>query len=166
MNIADIIFLVLTLFFVIKSFFKGFLSEFMSMAALICGITVGMMFKDKLAPMLADLVKSTTWRPVAAFFILFIGTYILIKITEILLKNIITKIQLNSLDRILGIVWGVLEAAVIITLIVFLIYALQFEPGMNFLKKSEIANYALEFLRKVNLDQQLKNLPLVGDLHV
>ena len=166
MNIADIIFLVLTLFFVIKSFFKGFLSEFMSMAALICGIAVGMMFKDKLAPMLADLVKSTTWRPVAAFFILFIGTYILIKITEILLKNVITKIQLNSLDRILGIVWGVLEAAVIITLIVFLIYALQFEPGMNFLKKSEIANYALEFLRKVNLDQQLKNLPLVGDLHV
>lgn len=165
MNIADIIFLVFALFFVIRGYFKGFISEFLSLAALICGFAAGWLFKDAMAPMLSGFIKSATWRPVVAFFIIFIGTYVIVMIIKIFLNNIVTKIQMNSLDRILGVFWGVLEATVVILLLVFLIYSLKFEAGINFLKKSEIAHYALEFLKGMNMDQ-LKDVPLVGDMHV
>jgi len=165
MNIADIIFLILALFFLIRGYFKGFISEFMSMAALICGIASGIVFQSKVSPLLDDLIKNATWRPLVSFLLLFIGTYIVIKILEIILHNVINTIQMNSLDRILGLAWGVLEACVIVVLIVFLIHAFDFKAGISFLKESVAAEYAKEFLKGLNLEQ-FKDLPVIGDMHV
>lgn len=165
MDIADIIFLIIALFFVIRGFFKGFVSEFMSMAALICGIASGIMLHPYVSPFLDNYIKSATWRPLVAFLILFIGTYIIVKIVEIFLHNIVDSIQLNSLDRTLGLVWGALEAAVIILLIVFLIYNFDFQAGITFLKKSQVAEYAKDFLKSLNLEH-FKDLPVVRNMHV
>lgn len=165
MDIADIIFLIIALFFVIRGFFKGFVSEFMSMAALICGIASGIMLHPYVSPFLDNYIKSATWRPLVAFLILFIGTYIIVKIVEIFLHNIVDSIQLNSLDRTLGLIWGALEAAVIILLIVFLIYNFDFQAGITFLKKSQAAEYAKDFLKSLNLEH-FKDLPVVRNMHV
>lgn len=163
MNIADLIFLLLALFFVIKGFFRGFISEFMSMAALILGLIAAMAFQNQLSALLKDMIKSDTFRPIAAFFLLFIGTYILVKLLELLLHNAIEAIKMNSLDRLLGLVWGLLETAVIVLIIVFLIYRFKFKAGISFLDESVVARYARDFLDGLHLDgfdlDMVKDLP-------
>ena len=163
MNIADLIFLLLALFFVIKGFFRGFISEFMSMAALILGLIAALAFQNQLSALLKDMIKSDTFRPIAAFFLLFIGTYILVKLLELLLHNAIEAIKMNSLDRLLGLVWGLLETAVIVLIIVFLIYRFKFKAGISFLDESVVARYARDFLDGLHLDgfdlDKIKDLP-------
>ena len=163
MNIADLIFLLLALFFVIKGFFRGFISEFMSMAALILGLIAALAFQNLLSALFKDMIKSDTFRPIAAFFLLFIGTYILVKLLELLLHNAIEAIKMNSLDRLLGLVWGLLETAVIVLIIVFLIYRFKFKAGISFLDESVVARYARDFLDGLHLDgfdlDMVKDLP-------
>ena len=163
MNIADLIFLLLALFFVIKGFFRGFISEFMSMAALILGLIAALAFQNQLSALLKDMIKSDTFRPIAAFFLLFIGTYILVKLLDLLLHNAIEAIKMNSLDRLLGLVWGLLETAVIVLIIVFLIYRFKFKAGISFLDESVVARYARDFLDGLHLDgfdlDMVKDLP-------
>ena len=163
MNIADLIFLLLALFFVIKGFFRGFISEFMSMAALILGLIAALAFQNQVSALLKDMIKSDTFRPIAAFFLLFIGTYILVKLLELLLHNAIEAIKMNSLDRLLGLVWGLLETAVIVLIIVFLVYRFKFKAGISFLDESIVARYARDFLDGLHLDgfdlDMVKDLP-------
>ena len=162
MNFADLLFLLVALFFVIKGFIRGFISEFMSMAALILGLVAALMFQNQVAALLKDMVKSDTFRPLVAFFILFIGTYIVVKLLEMLLHNAIEAIRMNSLDRLLGVVWGLLETSVIVLIIVFLIYRFKFKAGMSFLDESVVAKYARNFLDGLNLGDF--NLDKVKDL--
>ena len=162
MNFADLLFLLVALFFVIKGFIRGFISEFMSMAALILGLVAALMFQKQVAALLKDMVKSDTFRPLVAFFILFIGTYVVVKLVEMLLHNAIEAIKMNSLDRLLGVVWGLLETSVIVLIIVFLIYRFKFKAGMSFLDESVVAKYARNFLDGLNLGDF--NLDKVKDL--
>lgn len=162
MNFADLLFLLVALFFVIKGFIRGFISEFMSMAALILGLVAALMFQGQVAALLKDMVKSDTFRPLIAFFILFIGTYIVVKLLEMMLHNAIEAIKMNSLDRLLGILWGLLETSVIVLIVVFLIYRFKFRAGMSFLDESVVAKYARDFLEGLNIGDF--NLDKVKDL--
>ena len=162
MNFADLLFLLVALFFVIKGFIRGFISEFMSMAALILGLVAALMFQGQVAALLKDMVKSDTFRPLVAFFILFIGTYIVVKLLEMMLHNAIEAIKMNSLDRLLGILWGLLETSVIVLIVVFLIYRFKFKAGMSFLDESVVAKYARSFLDGLNIGDF--NLDKVKDL--
>ena len=163
MNFADLLFLLIALFFVIKGFFRGFISEFMSMAALILGLVAALVFQNQMAGLLKNMVKSDTFRPLVAFFLLFLGTYIIIKLLELMLHNAIEAIKMNSLDRLLGFLWGLLETSVIILIVVFLIYRFKFKAGMSFLEESEVARYARNILDGLDLGdfnlEKVKDLP-------
>ena len=163
MNFADLLFLLIALFFCIKGFFRGFISEFMSMAALILGLVAALVFQNQVASLLKDMIKSDTFRPLAAFFLLFIGTYILVKVLELVLHNAIEAIRMNSLDRLLGFVWGLLETSVIILIVVFLIYRFKFKAGISFLDESVVAKYARNMLDTLNIEgfsiDKVKDLP-------
>ncbi|MBO7048187.1 MAG: CvpA family protein [Spirochaetia bacterium] len=163
MNFADLLFLLIALFFVIKGFFRGFISEFMSMAALILGLIAALAFQNQVASLLKDMIKSDTFRPLVAFFLIFIGTYIIVKLLELLLHNAIEAIRMNSLDRLLGFVWGLLETSVIILIVVFLIYRFKFKAGMSFLDESVVAKYARDFLN-VHLHLEELELDKIKDL--
>jgi len=165
MSVPDIVFTVIGVFFVFRGILRGFIAEFMSMAALVCGIAVGFIFHGTLSPHIKEHIANDTWRPVVAFLLLFIATYIVVKIIEICLHRIITTIQLNGLDRCLGVAWGIVEGAAVITLIVFVIYAFKFDAGIKFLKNSVAADYAREFLKSINVET-FKDIPVIGNFHV
>ena len=69
---------------------------------------------------------------------------------------------MNSLDRLLGIGWGLLETSVLILLVVFLVYHFKFKAGMSFLDDSVAVKYAKEMLKVLNIESF--NLDSVKDL--
>ena len=122
-SVMDFIFVILIGLFMIRCYLKGFISELLSMAALFFGFLVSLLlFKNA-----GELLKKQFWPemdviPFAAAFIgLFVIIYIIVKILEKMLTNIIDKIDLSDADSFLGIVFGLAEGIVVVSLVLFVL---------------------------------------------
>jgi len=126
-SVIDYIFAALIGLFMIRCYLKGFLSEILSMAAIILGFLVSL-FLYKSA---GDLLKNQFWPDmkivpyVAAFLGLFMLVYIIVKITEKMLSNIIDKINLSGADSFIGIIFGLAEGVVVVC---FVLFVLKVQP--------------------------------------
>jgi len=124
MNIApiDIVFVLLIILFTVRCAIKGFISELMSMASVVLGLLASLYFykkggefiRDKFMPDLELLPE------VIAFIALFLIVFIVVKIIESMLKEIIEGIRLGGADRFLGVIFGIGEGIVVVSLLLFL----------------------------------------------
>lgn len=121
----DIVFLVLIGFAAIRSGIRGFVHEFLSMAAVILGIAVAVLFSGLAAQWIQPYVGSGPWAQVIAFLGLFVVVYILVKLFENALDRLVERINLEGLDRALGFFLGIVEG---IFLVFVLVLVLQLQP--------------------------------------
>lgn len=121
MNYIDLIFGILLLIAAIQGFRKGFIIELASLAALILGIWGGIKFSDFVATF---ITKHTGYHPdylsTISFLVTFIIIVILIHLMGKMLDSIVKAVFLGFLNRLAGIVFGVLKAAVILSIILLL----------------------------------------------
>jgi membrane protein required for colicin V production len=83
---------------------------------------------------------------VLAFIALFLIVFVLIKILGAILKDIIAGIKLGGADRFLGLVFGLGEGLIVISLILFVLTIQPlFDPG-PILQKSLFAELLLPFV--------------------
>ena len=76
----DIIFGILLIFAAMRSGIRGFVREFMSMAALILGIGSAVIFSGQVAIFVNEYVDAAAWSQVIAFLGLFLSVYLVVKI--------------------------------------------------------------------------------------
>lgn len=117
----DIVSLVVILIMAVRAVFRGFIDEFLSMAAVILGLAAALLFTGKVRVLVDKYIHSEFWSPVAAFLLLFLAVYIIVKILENALNSLIEKVQLEKLDQSLGFFLGVIEGCLVVVLIVFLL---------------------------------------------
>jgi membrane protein required for colicin V production len=104
---------------------------------------------------------------VIAFAALFIIVYIVVKIIEMTLKNIIEGIQLGGLDRLLGAALGIIEGIVVVCLILFLLSIQPFFDSGPVLEKSIFATFLLPLIfgeRKETMET-LEAIVVLGRVH-
>jgi membrane protein required for colicin V production len=101
---------------------------------------------------------------IIAFAALFIIVYILVKIVEMTLKNIIEGIQLGGLDRLLGAALGIVEGIVVVCLILFLMRIQPFFDSGPILEKSIFAAFLLPLIfgDKREVVETVKALVVLG----
>ncbi len=112
-SFIDIVFFIIILFFGIMACAKGFIKELFGKLSIIAGILVAVLFCGKLSPACV----------VISFVLLFIATFLLVKIIQTIIGSIASGDILKSLDRLLGFVLGVLEGLAIICFILVLLKA-------------------------------------------
>jgi len=121
MNYIDIFLAVLLLFAAIQGFRKGFIIEFASLAALRPGIWGGIKFADLTA---GFITKYTGYHSehlsIIAFFITFILIVILIHMMGTILDKVIKIALLGFLNRLAGIIFGVLKTALVLSILLLL----------------------------------------------
>ncbi len=117
----DIVSLVVILIMAVRAVFRGFIDEFLSMASVILGLAAALIFTDKVSVLVEKYIHNTFWSPVVAFLLLFLAVYIVVKILENALNSIIEKVHLEKLDQSLGFFLGIIEGALIVVLIVFIL---------------------------------------------
>ncbi len=123
--ILDIIFVVILLITTIRTTIKGFISEIMTLAALLLGVAAAVLFL-KLGTRLIDAYfGQSNWNQVIAFLVIFLVVYIVVKIFESGLKKLFEQLNLGSLDRALGFFLGIIEGVLLIALIII---ALKMQP--------------------------------------
>jgi len=121
--VIDYIFLALLALFVIRCYLKGFVSELLSIAAIVLGLLASLFFYKNGAYYL----RMNFWPDVKAFpeilsFVaLFVIVFLTVKLLEIMLKGIINGIRLGGVDRFLGIIFGLAEGIAVVSLILFLL---------------------------------------------
>jgi membrane protein required for colicin V production len=146
--IIDIVFIVIAVVSALRCAARGFISELLSMAALIFGLLSAIFFFRKGALLIREQMMpgAAVLPEIIAFAAIFLIIFVAIKIIEVTLKNIIEGIQLGGLDRLLGLVFGCAEGIIIICLILFLI---AIQPLINpelILGKSLFAKILLPFV--------------------
>jgi membrane protein required for colicin V production len=119
----DLVFIILLGLLTLRGFLKGFTGEFFSIASLALGIlAAALLFKNGAAFLRDRYFQNLALVPeVLAFFAVFLGVFFLGKILEHIVKDIITRLNLDRLDRVLGLFLGAAEACALIVLAVFII---------------------------------------------
>ena len=121
MNYIDLVLGILLLLAAIQGFRNGLIIELASLAALILGIWGGIKFSDYTA---AFITKHTGYHSeylsTIAFVVTFILIVILIHIMGKMLDTVVKAVFLGFLNRLAGIIFGVLKTAVILSIILLL----------------------------------------------
>ncbi|GBU27403.1 hypothetical protein R84B8_00933 [Treponema sp. R8-4-B8] len=144
----DFIFIGLIALFMIRCYLKGFLSEILSMAAVVLGLLAALFFHKNGGVFLRNHFwpELKVIPEIAAFVILFIIVFLVVKIIEKTLVNIVNSVRLSGVDRFLGLIFGLVESIVLIGLILLLIKIQPLFDASSLLENSFFARIILPLI--------------------
>lgn len=120
MNILDIIFLVPLLFALYRGFKKGMVHMIASLAALVLGIFGAMKFRPLFASLLDSIFNiDPLHMNVIAFAVAFVSIVILVHLIAFFAEKLIKAVALNFINRLLGMLFGVLVTVFVISMILW-----------------------------------------------
>ena len=118
MSVVDVIIIFVIVLSALFGLLRGFMQESISLAKWIIATWIAATFAPKLAPMLPAAIESEPVRQAISFATLFIIVFILGTLVAYLVSRLLIKTGLTSLDRVLGIGFGILRGAIIIIIFV------------------------------------------------
>lgn len=125
-TVIDWIFSGIIILFAISGVIKGFIDNVFGKIAFIAGIILGYLFyKDIAAGLLKD-IKVPYAANILAFLLIFVVTFLIIKLIQMIVSKVFEWSILKSLDRTLGLIFGIVEGAAVVCLIIFLLTAQPF----------------------------------------
>jgi membrane protein required for colicin V production len=121
MNYIDLILGIILILGAIQGFRKGFIVELASLAALVLGIWGAIKFSDWTADFITDTTNfHSEYLSVIAFLVTFVVIVIVVHILGKVLDNAIKVVAMGFLNRLAGIIFGVLKTAVILSIFLLL----------------------------------------------
>jgi len=121
MNYIDLIFGIILIIAAFQGFRQGFIVELASLAALVLGIWGAIRFSDWTADFITDTTGyHSEHLSTIAFVVTFIAIVILIHILGKVLDTAVKAVALGFLNRLAGIIFGVLKTAVILSIFLLL----------------------------------------------
>ena len=120
-TVVDYIFLAIILIFALAALIKGFVNELFGKASWILGILAGVLFYADIAVLLENKIASVVIRNICAFLLLFVVVFLAIKIIGMIISKLFEVSILKSLDKALGLFFGLVEGCAIVGFIIFLI---------------------------------------------
>ncbi len=116
MSYFDIIVGILLILAGLKGLKNGLIKELAGLTALILGIILAVQFSGAMAGFLSGLFHSTHM-PVIAFLVTFVLVVVVVHLIAQLLHTLINAVALGVFNRILGLVFGILKAGFIISIL-------------------------------------------------
>jgi membrane protein required for colicin V production len=150
-EVIDIIFAVLVLLLVIRCTLRGFVDEVMSMASVVLGLGAAFFFHKKGAIFLSEryLPNMQVLSEILAFIALFVIAFIAVRFLDYILRDIMKRVNLEGIDRILGVVFGLVEGIVLVSMVLFVMTIQPLFDEGPLLEKSLFARFLLPFIAVV-----------------
>jgi membrane protein required for colicin V production len=124
-NILDYIILGIMGILGLRCLFRGLISEVLSAAAMVGGLLAGVVFHRPVGAWLAGMVNIGSFSVIAGFLLSFAVVFIVVKIIERSLRTVFENLQLEALDRVLGLLFGLVEGLILSTIILLI---LRYQP--------------------------------------
>ncbi len=143
MNSLDIGILSIAAIFFIKGFFRGFVYELITIAGLILGYLISITYLSLLTVLILNFFPTFPESVVklVSFFILFVGTNLLLRLVANILTKTLKVAMLGWLNRLFGGVMGVVKSIFILGIIVFVINLIPFST--TFMEQFEVKDSLL-----------------------
>lgn len=126
MNVLDIIILVCCVPAIIGGFSKGFVSQAISLVALVLGVWLSFKFSGVVGEWLGTYFDlPDTVMHVIAFAVILILVILVLSLLGKALEAILKVVMLGWLDKLLGVVFGVVKAFLFAGLLIILLDAVQ-----------------------------------------
>ncbi len=141
MNVVDIGILLLLLISGALGYRSGLIQSVFSLAGLLAGLVIASWnykrFGDELYPLLHDkTISEAIW-----FCLLTLAVTIAVGIIGLVLKKLIHGVGLGWLDRIVGLFFGLVRGALLVTIVIVIMAA--FFPDTRWMTDSRVARYFL-----------------------
>ena len=137
MNYIDILIIIILAIAAIKGFVDGFIKEVAALAALILGIWAAIKFSSFTAAKLYDYFDMTgRYVGIIAFIITFLIVVVIIHLTGFLIDKLVKAVALGLLNRLLGMIFGILKSTLILSVIFVILNAI--DEHRPFLPKDKI----------------------------
>jgi membrane protein required for colicin V production len=114
---------IIILLVAIRASLRGLVEEVAGAASIVLGLLLSALFFDEGAAFIRDrgFVTMAVVPELIAFAAIFIAVFVAVKLIEGVLKDIVRRISLSSIDHLLGFFFGIVEALVIIMVIMVII---------------------------------------------
>ena len=120
MNVLDIIFLIPLLFALYRGFKKGLVHMVASLLALILGIVGAIQLRPVFASLLDSLFDiAAEYLNVIAFAVAFVIIVLVVHLVAYMVEKVVKAVALNFINRLLGMAFGVLVTAFVISMILW-----------------------------------------------
>ena len=131
MNIVDIILLICFVPAVIQGFRKGFISQIVAIVSIIVGVWVAFRFALDGSQWLAQHIQgSEQMLKLVSFAIIFIAAIVALTLLGRLLEGAVKLVMLGWLNKLLGVVFSLLKAGLLVGLGIMLFCSLNNTFGM------------------------------------
>jgi len=126
MNYIDIVLAILILIAAVRGFLKGFVFEIASLAAIILGIWGGIHFSHYTAEfMTVHFSWHSEYLWLVSFIIIFIFIVLIIHMLGNILKRILDACAMGFINKLAGMIFGILKAAFILSIVLIFFDALD-----------------------------------------
>ena len=138
MNFAviDWVFSGIIILFAIGGVIKGFIDNVFGKIAFVAGILLAYLFYKDIAVRLLKDIKVEFASKIISFLLIFVVVFLVIKIIQMIVAKVFEWSILKSLDRTLGFVFGMVEGAAVVCLVIFILTAQPFFNPSNILNGS------------------------------
>ncbi len=137
MNFIDLIIIALLLLGAIRGFTDGFIKELASLLALILGIWGAIKFSSYTAAKMYDYFDMTgKYVGIVAFLITFVIIVVLVHFVGLVVDKFVDTLSLGFFNRLAGIVFGAFKTALILSVILVILNAI--DAKVRFLPREKI----------------------------
>jgi membrane protein required for colicin V production len=156
---SDIIFLILIAILMLRCALRGFLRELMSWASLVFGILAAILFYRPGGNFIREkfLWDAQVLPEIAAFIVLFLIVFFFIRFLELILRDIINRINIGGVDHFFGLLFGILEGLVLVSLILLMLYKQPLFDAGPLLTESVFARILLPVIG--DIEENIFKLP-------
>lgn len=120
MNVADWVILAVTLLSASIGVYRGFIREILSLIAWILAFWAAFSFAEPASSHFAPFIESPQLRVAAAFAALFVVTLLVLSVIGYLLYRLLRVSGIAGTDRILGGLFGIVRAVVLVAVVLLL----------------------------------------------
>jgi membrane protein required for colicin V production len=125
MNALDYVLFAIIALSALRCWFRGIIGEVLSMAAVLGGLLAGIFFYRQVGAWLSRLWPLGGFEVVLGFVAAFAVVFIVVKIIERSLRSVLENLNLDILDKVLGLLFGALEGLVLSAVVLM---ALRYQP--------------------------------------
>ncbi len=136
MNRLDIILGLILILTIARGIWTGFSRTFSTLLGVFLGLWVAVHYFPSLALRLSPFIHDPLWRPLAAFFLMFIIIYLAFVLTGMFVNRFLRSVKLGWVDRLMGAVIGLVKGLVLAGALAFLLTVLL--PGNSPLLKDSL----------------------------
>jgi membrane protein required for colicin V production len=139
MNILDVIFLLLAVFFLLRGLYRGLILEVSAFIGAGAGFFLANAYHRALTPYVSKAISNTGWAGTISYLLIFIAVIILFSLLASAAKKYLTLSFTKTLDRLTGSAVGLAKGLLICC--VLLMVLSRYFPDARFLSQSRFAPY-------------------------